>query len=69
MFNTVSGLYTLWKLREREQIIDKSDAEGVVEGKKIVRYVFPQASGDGLLGVGEVRADRLIGNVMRQTYS
>ncbi|MCJ1392869.1 Peroxisomal membrane protein PMP27 [Xylographa bjoerkii] len=37
MFNTISGLYTLWQLRQREQSIDKKDGEGVVESKKIQR--------------------------------
>ena len=36
-FNTVAGLYTLWKLREREQRIDMKEGEGVVESKKITR--------------------------------
>ncbi|MCJ1386515.1 Peroxisomal membrane protein PMP27, partial [Xylographa soralifera] len=37
MFNTISGLYILWQLRQREQSIDKKDGEGVVESKKIQR--------------------------------
>jgi len=36
-FNAVAGLYTLWQLRQREQGIDKSDGEGVVESKKLAR--------------------------------
>lgn len=38
MFNTVAGAYTLWQLRQREQNIDKKEAEGVVDSKKIVKY-------------------------------
>ncbi len=38
IFNAVAGTYTLWQLRQREQNIDKKDAEGVVESKKIVKY-------------------------------
>lgn len=37
IFNTAAGLYTLWQLREKEQKIDKSNGEGVVESKKIQR--------------------------------
>lgn len=36
-FNTIAGFYTLWQLRHREQNIDKSDGEGVVESKKLAR--------------------------------
>ena len=36
-FSTISGFYALWRLRLREQTIDKNDGEGVVEGKKILR--------------------------------
>ena len=38
MFNAVAGAYTLWNLKQREQSIDKSEGEGVVESKKIVKY-------------------------------
>ena len=41
MFNTISGLYTLWQLRQREQSIDRKDGEGVVESKKIQRFDRP----------------------------
>lgn len=37
IFNATAGLYTLWQLREKEQNIDKSNGEGVVESKKIQR--------------------------------
>ncbi|MCJ1411370.1 Peroxisomal membrane protein PMP27 [Ptychographa xylographoides] len=35
MCSAAAGLYTLYRLREREQRIDKKDGEGVVESKKI----------------------------------
>jgi peroxin-11B len=38
-FSVASGLYTLWKLKEREARLDKKDGESVVESKKIQRYV------------------------------
>ena len=41
-FNTVAGLYTLWKLKERQQKIDLKEGEGVVENKKITRYASRQ---------------------------
>lgn len=44
VFNTVAGAYTLWQLRQREQNIDKKEGEGVVESKKIIRYVTPTPS-------------------------
>lgn len=37
IFNATAGLYTLWQLRQKEQSIDKSNGEGVVESKKIQR--------------------------------
>lgn len=43
VFSTVGGLYTLYKLREREQGVSKEDGEGVVESKRIQKYdsAFP----------------------------
>ena len=38
-FSVVNGLYTLWKLKEREASLDRKDGESVVEGKKIQKYV------------------------------
>ncbi|KAM0794907.1 peroxisomal biogenesis factor 11 [Usnea florida] len=35
--NAIAGLYTLWQLRQRDQRVDKSDGEGVVESKKIMK--------------------------------
>ncbi|KAI9850532.1 MAG: Peroxisomal membrane protein PMP27 [Thelocarpon superellum] len=35
--STVSGVYTLYRLRQRDLSIDKKDGEGVVESKKIAR--------------------------------
>jgi hypothetical protein len=39
LFNTVAGLYTLWQLRQREEKINKKEGEGVVESKKLQRYI------------------------------
>ena len=39
-FNVVAGVYTLYQLRQREQGVDKNDGEGVVESKKLARYVL-----------------------------
>jgi peroxin-11B len=35
--SALTGLYALWKLKEREQRISKEDGEGVVEGKRIAK--------------------------------
>ena len=40
VFSTIAGLYSLMRLRQREAVIDKKEGEGVVEGKKIERYVL-----------------------------
>lgn len=37
--NAIAGAYTLWLLRQRERNLNKKDGEGVVEGKKIQKYV------------------------------
>jgi len=37
MCSAISGIYSLWRLKEREKAINKKDGEGVVEGKKIER--------------------------------
>ena len=37
LFNTIAGFYTLWRLKQREQGIDKNEGEGVVESKKILK--------------------------------
>ena len=39
-FSTIAGVYTLWRLRQREEGIDRKDGEGVVESRKIQRYVL-----------------------------
>ena len=39
MFSAIGGFYTLWRLRQREERIDKKDGEGLVESKKIKRFV------------------------------
>lgn len=41
-FSVVAQLYTLYRLRVREAKIDRKDGEGVVESKRITKYVpFP----------------------------
>jgi len=37
LFNTVAGLYTLFRLKQRSQSIDKKEGEGAVESKKLDR--------------------------------
>jgi len=39
LFNTVAGLYTLFRLKQRSQSIDKKEGEGAVESKKLDRHV------------------------------
>ncbi|MCJ1313588.1 Peroxisomal membrane protein PMP27 [Agyrium rufum] len=36
-FNAIAGIYTLWRLRQRELSLDKKEGEGVVESKKLQR--------------------------------
>ena len=37
IFNAVAGFYSLWRLGQREEKINKKEGEGVVEGKKLER--------------------------------
>ena len=37
--NAIAGAYTLWLLRQKEAALNKSDGEGVLESKKIQKYV------------------------------
>ncbi|KAI9738787.1 MAG: Peroxisomal membrane protein PMP27 [Cirrosporium novae-zelandiae] len=37
LFNTISGIYTLIHLSQKSRLVNKTDGEGVVEGKKIER--------------------------------
>jgi acyl-coenzyme A thioesterase PaaI-like protein len=39
-FSLVAGVYSLWRLQQREKTIDRKEGEGVVELKKIEKYVF-----------------------------
>lgn len=49
-FNVAAGLYTLYKLRERSQTVEKSaDAEKVVESKKLRLYVNMSLDSIGIL--------------------
>lgn len=38
--SAVSGLYSLWRLQEKEKTLDRKEGEGVVEAKKIQKLVF-----------------------------
>jgi hypothetical protein len=40
MCSALAGLYTLFKLQEKEKTVDRKEGEGVVEAKKIEKYVF-----------------------------
>lgn len=40
VFNTIAGAYTLFQLSEREQSLDRKEGEGVVEIKKLERYLY-----------------------------
>jgi peroxin-11B len=40
LFSLVAGVYTLWRLQEKEKTINRKEGEGVVEGKKIERCVL-----------------------------
>ena len=35
IFSAISGLYSLWRLQEKEKTLDRKEGEGVVESKKI----------------------------------
>ena len=39
--SVVAQVYTLWRLKQREARIDRKDGEGVVESKRITKYVAP----------------------------
>ena len=39
IFSAISGLYSLWRLQEKEKTVDRKEGEGVVEAKKIEKYV------------------------------
>lgn len=39
--SVVAGVYTLWRLREKEKTVDRKEGEGVVEAKKIEKSAFP----------------------------
>lgn len=39
LFSFVAGVYTLYRLQEKEKTINRKEGEGVVEAKKIERWV------------------------------
>lgn len=41
VFSAISGLYSLWRLQEKEKTVDRKEGEGVVEAKKIEKFVPP----------------------------
>jgi hypothetical protein len=47
VFSTIAGIYTLVRLQEREKTINRKEGEGVVEAKKIEKYVFVGAVNGG----------------------
>lgn len=40
LFSTISGVYSLYNLRQQEGRIDKKEGEGVVASKRIEKYVI-----------------------------
>ena len=65
-FNVVAGLYALWQLRQKEQRIDKKDGEGVVESKKLTKYVSSGWGGggcDGKAGLTRWHRERTATNI------
>ena len=44
--SAVAGVYTLFRLQEKEKTVDRKEGEGVVEAKKIEKYdipIFPES--------------------------
>lgn len=39
--SAVAGVYSLWRLRERERSLDRKIGEGAAEAKMIERYILP----------------------------
>lgn len=37
--SAVAGVYTVWRLQEKERTLDRKEGEGVVEAKRIEKYV------------------------------
>lgn len=53
--SAVAGVYSLWRLQEREKSIDRKEGDGAVEAKKIEKYVLPWFEswvGEANVGVG-----------------
>jgi hypothetical protein len=38
--SAIAGVYTIWRLQEKEKTIDRKEGEGVVEAKKLEKYVL-----------------------------
>jgi hypothetical protein len=43
--SAVAGAYSLYRLREKEKTLDRTEGEGVVEAKKLEKFVFLQSYG------------------------
>jgi peroxin-11B len=54
IFSAVAGVYTLVRLQEREKAIDRKEGEGVVEAKKIEKYVFFYYISISILSLGDL---------------
>lgn len=57
--SAIAGVYTLWRLQEKEKTLDRKEGEGVVEAKKLEKYVIgPQSLFDnhGILTAARERA-------------
>ncbi len=54
LFNTVAGVYTLYQLRQKSQSVDRKEGEGVVESKKLERYVLVVGNEGRSLGTDEM---------------
>ena len=62
-FSALGGGYTLFRLREAEKRIDRSDGEGVVEAKKIELYVVSAMDVRGQLWLTSIGSERQATNL------
>lgn len=57
--SAIAGVYTLWRLQEKEKTLDRKEGEGVVEAKKLEKYVIgpqPLFDNHGILTAARERA-------------
>lgn len=45
IFSAIASAYSLWRLREKERTLDRTEGEGVVEAKKLEKFVHLQHYG------------------------